>query len=135
MATIRKEIFTRASPQDAWDAIRDVGALHRRLVPGFVKDTHLEGTVRVVTFGNGKVAREPIVSIEDDQRRLVWGSVGSALTHYSASVQVFPSDGGGSRILWLADLLPNEAEAVVRAMIEQGGEVMKKTLDSLAASD
>jgi hypothetical protein len=31
MASIRKEIFTKARPRDAWDALRDVGALHTRL--------------------------------------------------------------------------------------------------------
>jgi len=42
MASIRKEIYTKARPHDVWDALRDVGALHTRLVPGFVTDTRLE---------------------------------------------------------------------------------------------
>jgi hypothetical protein len=42
MASIRKEIVTAAKPQAVWDAVRDVGALHTRLVPGFVVDTRLE---------------------------------------------------------------------------------------------
>jgi len=36
MASIRKEISTKAPPAEVWAAIRDVGALHTRLVPGFV---------------------------------------------------------------------------------------------------
>ena len=43
MATIRKEIRTRACPDAAWDAMRDIGALHERLVVGFVVDTKLDG--------------------------------------------------------------------------------------------
>ncbi len=39
MASIRKEIVTTARAEDAWAALRDVGALHTRLVPGFVTDT------------------------------------------------------------------------------------------------
>ena len=74
MASIRKEIVTSARPQSVWDAIRDVGALHTRLVPGFVVDTRLEPGARIVTFANGMVAREPIVTVDDEARRLVWGA-------------------------------------------------------------
>jgi hypothetical protein len=132
MASIRREIATRASPEAAWDAIRDVGALHTRLVPGFVVDTRLEAGARIVTFGNGMVVKEPIVDLDDDARRLVWAAIGGPLAHYNASVQVFPDGESGSRIVWIADLLPNEAAAVIEAMIEQGSAVMKATLDGLA---
>ena len=67
MASIRKELVTSArTSESVWDAIRDVGALHTRLVPGFVVDTRLEPGARVVTFANGMVIKEPIVS---DRRR------------------------------------------------------------------
>ena len=68
MASIRKEILIEARPEDIWDAVRDVGALHTRLVPGFVVDTKMEGDARIVTFGNGLVARELIVDIGEDAR-------------------------------------------------------------------
>ncbi len=131
MASIREEIFTKARAEEVWDAIRDVGALHTRLVPGFVVDTRLEEGVRVVTFGNGMTVREPIVDIDDRARRLVWSAIGGATTHYNASVQVF-DEGNGSRVVWIADLLPNEAAARVGAMIKHGMEVMKRTLDGMA---
>jgi carbon monoxide dehydrogenase subunit G len=131
MASLRKQIFTSATPEQAWDAIRDIGALHTRLVPGFVVDTRLEGAERIVTFGNGMVVREPIVDIDDRARRLVWSAVGGMLTHYNASVQVFPEGAGHTKVVWIADLLPNEAAAGVAEMMEQGLAVMKNTLDSL----
>lgn len=131
MASIRKEIVTSARPDAVWDAIRDIGALHTRLVPGFVIDTRLEPGARVVTFGNGMVVREPIIDIDDRERRLVWGAIGGPLTHYNASVQVFPEGLSQSRVVWIADLLPNDAADQVRAMIEQGMAVMKTTLDRL----
>ena len=90
MASVRRQIVTSASPDAVWDAIRDIGALHTRLVPGFVIDTRLEPGSRVVTFGNGMVVREPIVDIDDRERRLVWGAIGGPLTHYNGAVQVFP---------------------------------------------
>ena len=49
MASIHREISIDAPPEHVWSAARDVGALHTRLVPGFVIDTKLEDGVRVVT--------------------------------------------------------------------------------------
>jgi len=132
MATARREITTRAAPELVWDAIRDVGALHTRLVPGFVIDTRLEPGARVVTFVNGMVIREPIVTIDDDDRRLVWGAEGGPLVHYNGAVQVF-SDGAGSRVVWTADFLPHEAASSVEPMIEAGMSAMKKALDGMDA--
>ena len=128
MASIRKEIVTSAQPDAVGDAIRDVGALHTRLVPGFVVDTRVEPGARIVTFANGMVIKEPIVTIDDDGRRLVWSAEGGALAHYNASVQVF-ADGAGSRVVWIADFLPNEAASTVGPMMEQGMAAMKKALD------
>ena len=50
MATIRKEIRLSISADEAWDAVRDFGNLHRRLVPGFATDARMDGNDRVVTF-------------------------------------------------------------------------------------
>src|SRR3954462_11645703 len=107
MASIRKEIVTSASPRAVWDAVRDVGALHTRLVPGFVVDTKLEPGARVVTFANGRVVRERIVTIDDDARRLVWRATGDLLTHHNGSAQVLESPDGRTCIIWIADLLPD----------------------------
>jgi carbon monoxide dehydrogenase subunit G len=132
MASIRKETVIEARPEEIWDAIRDVGAIHRRLAPGFVVDTKMDGDARIVTFGNGLVARELIVDIDQDHRRLAWSVVGGRLTHHNASLQVFPDGGGGSRVVWVADLLPVEVAGYIQAMIEQGMGVMKQTLERAA---
>jgi len=130
MASIRKEIVIDTSPEKVWDAIRDVGALHERLVPGFVVDTRLEEGARVVTFGNGVVARELIVDLDDTARRLVWAVVESPrLTHHNASVQVFPEPDRRSRVVWIADVLPSEITGYMAGLLDQGLAVMKKTLE------
>jgi Polyketide cyclase / dehydrase and lipid transport len=131
MASIRKELLTKASVDDVWAALRDIGALHTRLVPGFVTDTKLEGGERIVTFGNGMVVREHIVDIDDTDRRLVWAAIGGRLTHYNASAQVCEDADGQSRLVWIADLLPNEAAGSISLMMEEGMAVMKSTLDRL----
>ncbi|HYJ34027.1 MAG TPA: SRPBCC family protein [Candidatus Binatia bacterium] len=129
MSSIRKEIMTSAPSDRVWDAIRDIGALHTRLVPGFVVDTRLEPGARVVTFANGMKVREPIVAVDEQARRLVWGAQGSDLKHYNASVQVFAED-GGSRVVWIADFLPDEAAGKIGPMMEAGMAAMKKAMDS-----
>ena len=130
MASIRREIVIEASPERIWDAVRDVGAVHERLAPGFVVDTRLQAGARVVTFANGLVARELIVDVDDEARRLAWAVVGSPrLTHHNASLQVFDDGDRGSRVVWIADLLPNEIGGTIAAMMDEGLGAMKKTLE------
>jgi hypothetical protein len=134
MTSIRKVIHIDASPALVWDALRDVGALHKRLVPGFVKDTHMEGNTRVVTFGNGMVAREEIVGIDDDTRRVAWAIVGGQFRHYNGAARVTDDDDGGSWFVWTADLLPDELAEQVESMMAAGIMVIKKTLDGAATN-
>jgi hypothetical protein len=133
MASIRKEMVTKASPADVWDAIRDVGALHTRLVPGFVVNTTIEPGARIVTFGNGMVVRELIVDLDDAARRLVWAAEGGALTHHNGSVQVFALGDGQTSVVWIADLLPDDAAPAINAAMAAGMDVMRATLDKLAS--
>ena len=129
MASIRKEILLDARPDEVWDAVRDIGALHTRLVPGFVTDTRLEEGARIVTFGNGMVVRELIVDLDDGARRLAWSARGGRLSHHNASVQVFAEGEGRCRLVWIADLLPNEVAGDIRMMIERAAAIMKPTLE------
>ena len=129
MASIRKEILVEARPDDVWSAVRDVGAIHTRLAPGFVVDTKLEDGARIVTFGNGLVVRELIVDADDAARRLVWAAVGGQLTHHNASMQVVAEGTHRSRVVWIADVLPHEAAGYVAGLMDQGLGVAKKTLE------
>lgn len=129
MACIHQEIVIEARPEAVWAAVRDVGAIHLRLAPGFVVDTRLGEGERVVTFGNGLVVRELIVDLDDAARRLSWAAIGASLTHHNASLQVFAEGEARSRAVWIADLLPNELAGTIGAMIGQGLAAMKQTLE------
>jgi carbon monoxide dehydrogenase subunit G len=131
MASIHREVRIAAAPEKVWAALRDVGAIHRRLAPGFVTDVALEEGARVVTFGNGMVARELIVDVDDERRRLVWAVVGGRMSHHNASAQVLEDD-GGTRFVWIADLLPHELGPAIAAMMEQGLAVIKDTLERVS---
>jgi hypothetical protein len=132
MASIRKEIRIDAPVDQIWDALRDVGALHTKLVPGFVQDTRLEGDARVVTFGNGMTAREEIISVDAAQRRVAWAVVGQQFRHYSGAAWVEADPKGGSRFFWTADLLPNELAGQVDQMMTAGIAVVKQTMEGAA---
>lgn len=131
MATVRKEITIDARPEDVWDAVRDVGALHTRLVPGFVTDTSLEPGARLVTFFNGALARELIVTCDDDARRLVWSVVAGplGLTHHNASAQVIADGPERTRFVWIADILPDQVAQPMAALMDQGLAAVKTTME------
>lgn len=133
MASIRRETVIDVSPEQAWEALRDVGAIHTRLAPGFVTDVALEPGARVVSFGNGMVVRERIVDVDEGGRRVAWSATGGALTHHNASAQVFAEGEDRTRFVWVADLLPDEAAPVISALIEQGLGVIRCHLESAPA--
>ena len=130
MASVHQEIVVGRSAADVWDALADVGALHTRLAPGFVTDCRLEPGARVVTFANGMVARELIVSVDAERRRVAWSVVGGRLSHHNASAQALEHGDGACRIVWIADFLPDEHAPQIAAMIEHGLAAMKRTLDA-----
>jgi carbon monoxide dehydrogenase subunit G len=129
MASIRREFALSASPDTVWAAIRDVGAVHTRLAPGFVVDCRLDGPERLVTFANGLAARELIVDVDEAARRLAYAARSERLKHHGASFQVF-QDGAGCRIVWIADFLPHEAAGAVAKMMDVGVAAMRKALDT-----
>ena len=129
VASIHKEILFDTSPDTVWDAVRDVGAPHRRLTPGVLLDTVLDGAARVVTFANGVVVREVLVDVDDARRRFAYAVVDGVFAHHNASMQVIAEDDGCSRLIWITDLLPDDAVPAVSGLIEQGAAAMKRTLE------
>jgi hypothetical protein len=73
--------------------------------------------------------RELIVDVDEQAHRVVWAALGGRLSHHNASVQVVPAQEDASEVVWIADLLPHEMAPAVAAMIEQGLEAMKRTLE------
>jgi hypothetical protein len=128
MASIHKDIPIDADADHVWAAVRDFGAVHRRLAPGFVLDARLDGDARIVTFASGTVARELLVDCDDAQRRLVYAVISERLKHYNASVQVFADGDARSRLVWIVDLLPNEIAPYIASQMELAVLAMTKAL-------
>ena len=103
MGSITKYIDVAAPANAVWDAVRDFGALHERLVPGFVVGSTLEGddgSDRVITFVSGAVAELPR---------------------------------SGSRIEWTTDFLPDALGSTLDAMMEQGVLAMGRSFGTVSA--
>ena len=135
MASLRREIELGRDPDEVWDVIRDVGAVHHRLARDFVVDTTMEAdlAVRVVTFANGAVVRELIVDVDDDHRRLAYAAVEGPLgsIHHNASFQVAPGPGGGTQLVWVADVLPDDVAPAVGGMMDLGVAAIRRTIDGV----
>jgi len=130
MARIHEEILIDAEPDDVWAALSDWGALHEKLVPGFVLDTQLDGGDRIVTFGDGTVVREVMLDLDEQARRLAWTIVDGPYSHHTGCAQVFAAGPSRSRFVWVAYVLPEETAARTGAAMAHGTRVVKQTLEA-----
>src|SRR6202165_4677579 len=123
MASIHKDIPIDAHPDDVWAAVRDFGAVHQRLAPGFVLDAQLDGEARIVTFANGTTARELLVDCDEARRRLVYAVISERVRQHSASVQVVADGDSRARLIWIVDVLPNEMAPYIDTQMAQAALV------------
>lgn len=130
MASIYKQIDIEVPAQQVWEAIRDWGAVKERLVPGFITSVVVEPQARVVTFANGRVAREIILAVDDAAHRLAYSAVGGRAAHHNASVQVFQTAVDSCQIVWITDVLPDALTGAINEMVDEAAIVMKRTLEA-----
>jgi carbon monoxide dehydrogenase subunit G len=128
MASIHKDIAIDAAPDHVWAAVRDFGAVHKRLVPGFVVDARIEGDARIVTFANSTVARELLVDCDESRRRLVYAVISERIKQHSASVQVVLDGAARTRLIWTVDVLPHEIAPYIEAQMDHAALAMQAAL-------
>ncbi len=126
MATLSRELAFDADASTVWAGVSAVATPHVDLVPGFVTATRLDGDARTVTFVTGSVARELVVDVDHDARRLAYAVVESALglTHHHATMQVHEDRAGGSRLVWTMDVLPHSAAGRLDEMMTMAAATM-----------
>jgi hypothetical protein len=132
LTTVRVETTVDRPAPYVWDAIADVGAVHRRLLPGRVADARVDGDVRILTMPDGAQVRELIVSVDHELRRMAYTVVEGQrmpLTYHHAAFQVF-DEGPGSRLVWTTDVLPHAMADHVRPRVEIGLAEMRKVLET-----
>ncbi|CCD90603.1 conserved hypothetical protein [Bradyrhizobium sp. ORS 375] len=131
MASIQKDIPIAAPADAAWDAVRDFGAVHTRLAPGFVVDTRLDGDARIVNFANGNIVRELLVNCDEHRRRLVYAATSERVIHHNASMQIIPEGEQRCRMIWITDVLPHEIVPYITQQMELGARAMQVVLGRL----
>lgn len=139
MTTVRRDIEISTASQDVWAALVDFGNVHRRVAADFVRECQSDGDDRIVTFANGVIARERLVGVDTQARRLAYTVVDGPLgsTHHQASVEVIESPAGGDscRLVWITDILPNELAERVAEMMDAGAAAMMHCLSTPQPAD
>jgi len=131
MATVCKTVEIDLAAAAVWDAVRDVGNLHRRLAPSLIADCRLNdaGSERVVTFADGTKLPETIISLDDAAMRFVWSARNPSLAHHNAAMAVSALSEGKSAVSWTADVLPDQAADFMAPFIAAGLAAMKAHLE------
>jgi hypothetical protein len=131
VASYRFETLIDLSAAEAWRALRQFGAADRLFAP-VITQCALEGDVRTVTFANGSIVRERLITCDESARRLVYGVTGGSFEFHSASLQLEPVTDTRCRVIWVTDFLPQARGEVVGPLVEQGGRSLKRNLESAA---
>ncbi|MFA6113170.1 MAG: SRPBCC family protein [Sphingomonas sp.] len=129
MASIHWEELVNVPAEFAWQALGNVGEPHR-LFAGVLVDCSIEGKERTVTFANGMVARERIVDIDADTRRVAYAVVDGAFEQHAASMQIVPAGDGRCRFVWVSDFLPDDRVEMVLPLVREGSRALVRNLES-----
>ncbi len=131
MATIWRELEMGCPASEAWDAIADVGALHKRVAPGLVKDTQYDPDtdIRIVTFESGIVLKEQMVGSDAENMRIAWTASSEDWEHHNAGLQVHDLGDGRCKVRWTADFWPDAVAEGFGPMMEAGLAAMKGVVE------
>lgn len=129
MATIRHEQRIAVPAEYAWEMLRQAERADRLFSPVLVGCT-MQDDVRTVTFANGIVVSEQIVTIDDGDRRLAYHVTGEIFEHHSASMQIIPVDDGNCRFIWISDFLPEDRAEMVRPLVTQGSSALARNIEA-----
>lgn len=130
MATIHRDIAIACDPERAWAELREFGAAGR-LFSGVLTDCREADGLRTVTFANGLVVQERLVSIDEARRRVAYTVLDGPFTHHSAAMQLVQGD-QGARFVWTSDFLPDAVAADVEPLVDAGCEAIKRALEQAA---
>ncbi len=123
MASIVMDEIINAAPDTVWAGLSAFGQAHR-VFAGVLTDCALESCdVRIVTFANGAAARERLIGLDHERRRIAYSVLNFA--HHNASFEVRPHL-DGSRVTWNCDVLPHEAADQIRPLMQAGFAAMKR---------
>lgn len=132
MAFIQIEFEVDADGAHVWQVIGDWADGPVRMAPGFVTSSEADGDVRIVTFADGFVARERLVSRDDGAHRIAYSLIGDGVRpeHDNAVMQVVADGPNHCRFVWSRDVLPSEAASQLRTAMETAAPIIKEALEA-----
>ena len=120
MASLYRDIVVEAPLTEVWRALSDLGNA-ADLFPGILTASELRSrSERVVTFSNGLVVNERILTVDQEHHRVAYTAVTEQFEHHSASMQLSDAGNGATRFIWITDFLPDEAAAFVGPLVDEG---------------
>jgi len=126
MAAFRTESIIDLPAQDVWRRLSDL-ANTQALFPGVLTACTLDGDVRTVTFADGTVVRERIVTVDHDAMRLAYGVL-DRFEHHASSMRIVPVNSGQCRFVWISDVLPDTAIDRVAGLMRLGTAALTSAL-------
>jgi hypothetical protein len=131
MASIRTELVIEADAARVWKTIGDWTNGPADMAPGLVTSSCAEGPVRVVTFADGRVVRERLVTRDDDAQRIVYSVIGDTVRpdHDNAVMHVISEGERRCRFVWSRDVLPDELAEPLLSAMRGAGAVIKRTFE------
>ena len=131
MASIRTELVIEADAAQVWKTVGNWENGPADMARGHVVSSRAEGPVRVVTFADGRVARERLVTRDDDTRRIVYSVIGDTVRpdHDNAVMHIIADGEGRCRFVWSRDVLPDELARAAPGGHAEAGPVIKRTLE------
>jgi len=130
MATIYRDISIEAAAEDVWAALRDPANV-ARVFAGVLTDARMENDVRWVTFANGDVIEERVISVDDARMRIAYTVGGGRFEHHHATMQVVPevpAARGRCRLVWISDFKPDERTVMVEPLMDAGCAAIRRNL-------
>jgi hypothetical protein len=127
MASFRTETIIDLPAARAWARLSELHETHR-LFPGVLTACVLDGNVRTVTFADGTVVKERIVTVDGDAMRLAY-TVLERFEHHASSMEIVPVNHGQCRFVWISDVLPDAAIGRVAGLMTKGAAALRTALD------
>jgi hypothetical protein len=118
VATIKREVELGVDAQRAWNEVGDFGNAANVFAP-VLTDCQRSGDERSVTFANGRIIRERLVTLDEAERRLVYTVLNGGFTQHSAAFQIVPTL-RGCRFIWISDFLPDSEQESMLPLVEAG---------------
>ena len=127
MATLRRDIHIKRSPEDVWAFLGDPARLHEWFP---ISDCRVEGNMRWITLPTGIVFEEVIHTVDNDSRRFCYSIVNNPLIKdHFGTLDVIDDRHGHSIVTYSTQCAPNVLALVTAGASGEGLAKAKKILE------